>query len=457
MRKDINWYLLCKIQESVNVDVINSIIELGATVNAINPYTGESALIMATRKGNFDLIHYILERTKLINHKDKNGITALMYASESGNRYVVQLFIEKGADIYLVDSKNMAAMDYAEGDAIKEMFAKIIEQKSVSDKKKKIYESDFILYDHELLEKELEEENNERRGHYLNLLNKTGPIRELKKINDDAIQRIQCLVTKFPNFKKAIQFYIEQLHLCNITDERYIEFKPLLLTGVPGVGKTQFCNEVASALNSHIDLIQCGSVTAGFALGGGNAQWSGARPGKVHTIIRDSHEANPIILLDEIDKMSGSTQYDCYGSLYSLLEKNTAKKFIDELIELPMDCSRISWIATANCLDTIPEPIRSRFSIVKIREPNKDEVIKITNSIYSNILRENKWGKRFSESLDEKLITLFANISPRDIKSVLISSCGKAVSSRKCDQYKLIPEDINLSILETKSKVGFTT
>jgi ATP-dependent Lon protease len=455
MKKNINWYLLCKINEGVSVDTINSIIDLGASIDTINPYTKETALIMAVLKSNYDVVQYLVERTKLINYQDQNGKTALMYAAENNHRFVVQILIEKGSDINIVDKVNNSAMDYAEGGAIKEIFENILKQESTKNKKKEIEESAFLLYDHEVLDKDLKEEQNERREHYLNLLNKSGPSRELIKIDYEAIKRIQSLEIKFPNFKKAIEYYVEQLHLCDITDERYIEFKPLLLTGVPGVGKTQFCSEVAASLNLNLNIIQCSSTTAGFVLSGGSAQWSGARPGKVHSILRDSKEANPFILLDEIDKMSGDIRYDSYGSLYSLLEKNTAKKFVDELIDIPVDCSRINWIATANDLNSIPEPIRSRFSIIKIREPNRDEITNITLSIYANILKDNRWGKRFSENLDENLMSLFANISPRQIKSVLINGCGRAVGSRKCEKYTLNIDDIDLTLTDKKPTVGF--
>jgi len=455
MKKDINWYLLCKINEGVSVDTINSIIDLGASIDSINPYTKETALIMAVLKSNYDVVQYLVERTKLINYQDKNGKTALMYAAENNHRFVVQILVEKGSDIYIVDNLNNSAMDYAEGGVIKEIFENILKQESTKNKRKEIEESTFLLYDHEVLDKDLKEEQNERREHYLNLLNKSGPARELIKINDEAIKRIQSLEIKFPNFKKAIEYYVEQLHLCDITDERYIEFKPLLLTGIPGVGKTQFCYEVAATLNLNLNIIQCSSTTAGFVIGGGSSQWGGARPGKVHTVLRDSKEANPFILLDELDKMSGDRHYDCYGSLYSLLEKTTAKTFIDELIELPLDCSRINWIATANDISSIPEPILSRFSIVKIREPNKDEVVKITSSIYADILKENKWGKRFSDKLNDNLVSLLADVSPRQIKSVLINGCGRAVRQRKCEQYELEIGDIELTLSDKKPSIGF--
>lgn len=212
MKKDINWYLLCKINEGVNVDVINSITELGATVNAINPFTKETALIMAVRKSNFEVVQLILDKTDLINYQDENGKTALIYAVESSDRFVVRLLVDKNADINIVDKNNKRAIDYARGDAIKEIFEDILKQESIKEKKKSVKEGEFILYDYELLEQEFQNENNDRREHCLQLLHKSGSVRELIKTQDDSITMIQSLKSNFPNFIKAIDFFIEQLH-----------------------------------------------------------------------------------------------------------------------------------------------------------------------------------------------------------------------------------------------------
>ena len=127
-----------------------------------------------------------------------------------------------------------------------------------------------------------------------------------------------------------------------------------------------------------------------------------------------------------------------------------------ELIEIPLDHSRINWIATANDINSIPERIHSRFSILKVGEPNKNEMVKITSSIYSDILKENKWGKHFSEKLDDGLISSLTDISPRQIKAVLINGCGRAVSSRQCDKYHLKIDDIELGLTDKTPTIGFT-
>ena len=90
------------------------------------------------------------------------------------------------------------------------------------------------------------------------------------------------------------------------------------------------------------------SLTAGWILSGASAQWKNAKPGKVFDALVNGDYANPVIVVDEIDKAGGDSQYDPLGSLYTLLEHDTACDFVDEFAEVPIDASDVVWIATAN-------------------------------------------------------------------------------------------------------------
>lgn len=81
---------------------------------------------------------------------------------------------------------------------------------------------------------------------------------------------------------------------------------------------------------------------------------------KLGTIHRKSRYANPVLMLDEIDKVSSDSRHNPLGPMYSLLEKHTAKRFVDEYLGVPFDVSNVIWIASANYVERIPEPIRSR-------------------------------------------------------------------------------------------------
>ena len=453
-RHDLDWYLISKVSESnTDPETIKVILNLGASIAAINSVTEDTVLMIAIIKGHKEIANYISERINYVDTQNKEGKSALMYAAENNFSYVVKKLLERGADVSLKDMMNKLAYDYAVIPRIKKIFE---DEKKKRHEDESIPEEKIIIYDEVLLKKEIESEECDRREKQLNRLDKTGHTRELVKLKDNVISEIQSLKLKFPNFSKAIEFFVKQLHLCNLTEERIVDIKPLLMVGAAGIGKTQFCREIAAVLNLSLNIFQCNTVTAGFVLGGGTAQWGGARPGKVHLVLRESKEANPFIVLDEIDKMSGESHYDCYVCLYSLLEKNTAKVFVDELIEIPMDYSHINWIATANDINSIPVPIRSRFSILEMREPTKNELKTITASIYRNILKENNWGKHFSPQLDDDLRLSLLDISPRQIQSVLIAACGKAAMERDCEQYELRIDDIDLTLTDKKPMIGFT-
>src|SRR2546430_16591700 len=102
------------------------------------------------------------------------------------------------------------------------------------------------------------------------------------------------------------------------------------------------------------------SLTAGWVLTGASAQWHNARPGKIAQTLIEGEYANPVVVLDEVDKAGGDSRYDPIGALYTLLERDTASHFKDEFIDVDMDASQIPGIATANEESEIPDPTLTR-------------------------------------------------------------------------------------------------
>ncbi len=104
-------------------------------------------------------------------------------------------------------------------------------------------------------------------------------------------------------------------------------------------------------------------------LSGSTPIWAEGKPGRIVELMAKTKVANPLIMIDEIDKASGDSRYSPFGPLYQLLEEETAKIFMDEGLEVATDCQFINWAATANDLDFIPEPILSRFAIFHVESP----------------------------------------------------------------------------------------
>lgn len=294
------------------------------------------------------------------------------------------------------------------------------------------------------------------RMRYLQHMKKTGNMRTIRRIPDRF--DLSKLRHSFPNFSEVSDFIARQVELCRLSPKRLAAFQPLLLLGDPGIGKTRYFFEVSRMLELEFVVVQCGGVTANFVLSGSCTSWHGGKPGKVHTTLRDGTTANPIILLDEIDKLSGASDYDPHGPLYQLLEKKTARVFVDESIDLPMDCSHITWVATANALPAIPEAILSRLVVIEVPSPTPEQIPQIATSIYGDILEEHEstWGPAFSRSIDGCVMEKLFGLTPRDIRKRLLAACGNAalrlVEAPTDRPISLLPND--LADLPTRRSVG---
>jgi ATP-dependent Lon protease len=254
--------------------------------------------------------------------------------------------------------------------------------------------------------------------------------------------------------------------LSQLTEDNAFSATPLLISGPPGVGKTAFCRAFANIVRTHFECIGMSGLTAGFVLGGMSSSWADGKPGKIVEALARGHKANPLILLDEIDKVTGDHRYDPLGALYQLLEKETAATFIDEGLEVAVNCTHIVWVATANELQHIPEPILSRFAVVEVRQPSRSQMGKVVQSIYKKIRREHDWGRQFTEQLPNKVIDkiISSGLAPRLIQRELISACGRAVLSKSkfkqhangSSQYVLSPNNFQLGLTGAKEiRMGF--
>lgn len=170
-------------------------------------------------------------------------------------------------------------------------------------------------------------------------------------------------------------------------------------------------------------------MTAGFVIGGMSSNWADGKPGKIVEALARGHRANPLIVMDEIDKTGGDKRYDPLGALYQLLESETAKSFVDEGLEVPTNCSYIVWVGTANDLDLIAEPIVSRFTVIEVSKPTSQQMENVLMSIYQKVRLNHPWGRQFSDKLLPSVVCkiIESNLAPRLLQRELVSACGKAV------------------------------
>lgn len=296
-----------------------------------------------------------------------------------------------------------------------------------------------------------------KRREALGRILNTGASRELAVATPDIAERLVEFEKRLANAGAITRYIRRQIALSLLAEPPVIRWSPVLLDGPPGVGKTYFARALAEVLDVPLTIINCASVTASFVLAGNSPSWSDSRPGKVLEALRDSRVANPIVLLDEVDKLHCDPRFDGYGPLYQLLEEDTARVFEDEHIGLPVNASHILWLATSNDLKLLPEPIRSRFETLSMFKPSKGEVGAIAQSIYDNLLDGNRgWRNTFAATLQLQVRNAISGLPPREIRRVLTIGMGNAAMSRPgCKKIRLRLTDIELPNYQHDSGIGF--
>jgi ATP-dependent Lon protease len=269
-------------------------------------------------------------------------------------------------------------------------------------------------------------------------------------VKPSAMPQMDELFEELPNFGAVLEDIRKQLALC-IDSEDAVELPPMLLLGVPGIGKTHFARRIAQLLGTGYGFVPMSSLTAGWILGGASSQWKNAKPGKVFETFLNGDYANPVMVVDEIDKASGEGQYDPLGALYSLLELHTAMRFVDEFAEVPIDASGAVWFATANDAARIPEPILNRMHVYQIEAPDAEGAARIALSIYREIRGAHDWGKGFPELPGAAVVDKLATLSPREMRRAVLAAFGNA---KIAGRGELRPEDVNDG-RGAKRRIGF--
>ena len=216
---------------------------------------------------------------------------------------------------------------------------------------------------------------------------------ERLNVKPSSAASLDPLYIELPNFRDVLDDVRKQLALAASSSDR-LEIAPLLLLGPPGIGKTHFAKRLSQLLGTGYAFLGMSARTAGWIIGGTSSGWKNAKPGKVFDTLVGGHYANPVLVVDEIDK-AGHGEYDPLGAMYSLLEHDTAREFVDEFAEVPVDAADVIWIATANDDAAIPEPILSRMNVFEVPAPDEAGVIQIARSIYRDIRDSHDWGLPF--------------------------------------------------------------
>ncbi len=241
----------------------------------------------------------------------------------------------------------------------------------------------------------------------------------------------------------------------------------ICLVGPPGVGKTSIAASVARALGRKYARVSLGGMHDEAEIRGHRKTYVGAMPGRIVTAIINAKSENPVIVLDEIDKLSSNFRGDPTSALLEVLDPEQNKSFRDNFMEIPIDLSDTLFIATANSYDGIPSPLIDRMEIIELSTYNDSEKLDIAkNHLIPKQLKRNGIPARVFKITDDGILALIRNYTKeagvrnleREIASLIRKSAkkiaeGKAktvrITEKNLSEYlgkrKVIPERLEAS------------
>lgn len=249
----------------------------------------------------------------------------------------------------------------------------------------------------------------------------------------------------------------------------------ICLVGPPGVGKTSIAFSVARCLNRKMARIALGGVHDEADIRGHRKTYVGAMPGRIVTAMIQAQSMNPVLLLDEVDKMGSDYRGDPSAALLEVLDSEQNRTYRDHFLEIPFDLSKVLFITTANTLDTIPRPLLDRMEIIELGSYTDEEKVMIAkNHLIAKQLEKHGLKKsqvRITDAAIREIITCYTRESGvRTLERNIAQICRKiavklltpahnskiTVSERNIEEYlgvrKYIPD-----VLHREDQVGLVT
>ena len=212
----------------------------------------------------------------------------------------------------------------------------------------------------------------------------------------------------------------------------------ICLVGPPGVGKTSVAASIARALKRKYARVSLGGMHDEAEIRGHRKTYVGAMPGRIITALINSKAENPVIVLDEIDKMAKDFRGDPTSALLEVLDPEQNKSFRDNFMEIPIDLSDTLFIATANTYDGIPAPLLDRMEIIELSTYTDSEKLSIAkNHLVPKQLKRNGVTKKMFRITDGAILSLIKNYTreagvrnlEREIASLIRKSAKKIAES----------------------------
>ena len=252
---------------------------------------------------------------------------------------------------------------------------------------------------------------------------------------------LATLATEMPNFAAVIERVGDELALGRrLGPHATLRLPPFLLVGPPGIGKTRVARQLANSLGLAFASLALAGASDNRELAGTARGWSSAHPAWPVEQLAHLRSANPMLLVDEIDKAGGSDQNGRpAATLLAMLEPTTAAVYQDECLGGPIDLSHINWILSANSANDLPAALMSRLIVLTVTAPEPDQVGRLLDSMAHDLAREHgltdpRLLPVLSQDAQDQLHTGYrAHRDPRRLRAALGKSLAAAARREESD------------------------
>lgn len=247
---------------------------------------------------------------------------------------------------------------------------------------------------------------------------------------------------------KVKERIVEQLAVRKLTDKAKGQI--ICLVGPPGVGKTSIAQSIAHAINRKSERIALGGVKDEAEIRGHRRTYIGSMPGRIITAVKKSKVNNPLLILDEVDKLSNDYKGDPTSALLEVLDSEQNHSFQDHYIDMPFDLSNVMFITTANDYDAIPAPLRDRMEVITLDSYTRQEKFFIAKKhLIAKQLEKNGLTRKTFKITDKAIYKLIDSYTreagvrnlERVIASVMRKSAVKIVDGT-AESVKVTDKDI---------------
>lgn len=279
------------------------------------------------------------------------------------------------------------------------------------------------------------------------------PWNEASTLHLDLNHAAKILDRDHYGLKKVKEHILETLAVHSISEE--LRGQVLCLVGPPGVGKTSVARSVAEAMGRKYVRVALGGVHDEAEIRGHRRTYLGSMPGRIIRAIQQAGVKNPLILLDEIDKMASDHRGDPTSAMLEVLDAEQNNTFTDHYIDLPFDLSGVMFITSANDADAIPGPLRDRMDILQVPSYTAEEKFHIAKEyLVKKQIKRNGLNGRQLRFTDACLHTLIENYTReagvRELERVIGKICRKAAKRIVAGEVKSVTVNDPESLLGPK-------